>query len=302
MSNLVLNIRAVEAKDLPKMDLIGKCDPYLLFKTSYSKETYKTNFIRKTYEPKWNETITIPVPPQASDGIIHVELFDWDQIKKHDLISTHDFQINSFQLGKVIELWYSFFPAPKVKKPGKVHLIFHLANEGDTPFKEKFNIQQRSSNLDLKVSPLSEEDEATARAQFEKIDTNNDGHLEEAELDSYFRYSKQELRCFSKLIIELFGKNGGVTFDQFLKFYKSLAADRHSDDFIGRYIFDYIDTDHSKTIEAQEFMKIVNLINFPDGYKQDTIDRVESMDYEEFSRQFYTILRIAWRGQFQKTH
>lgn len=299
MSNLVLNINAVEAKGLPKMDVIGKCDPYLLFKLNNSKTVYKTEVIKKTYEPKWNQVIQIPIS-SAQGTTLHVELFDWDKITKHDLVSTHDFQINSFPLGKVIDMWYTFFAAPNVKHPGKVHLIFHLADKNDTPFREQFNMQQRSSELNLSVSPLNEEDELEAREQFKIIDINRNGFLEEDELDSYFRQSKQELRCFSKLVIEIFGKNGSVNCDQFLKFYKSLAADRHSDEFIGRYIFDYIDTDHSGTIELQEFMKIVDLIKFPDGFKQDTLDRIDVMNYEEFSRQFYTVLRIAWRGQFQR--
>lgn len=154
----------------------------------------------------------------------------------------------------------------------------------------------------LDVAPLSDAEIADARQQFTLIDSNRNGILEESELDSYFRQSKQELRCFSKLIIQLFGKDGGVNVDQFLKFYKALSADRDSNDFIGRYIFDYIDSDHSGKIDASEFQQVVDLIKFPDGYKQDTIDRVDQMDYEDFSKRFYTLLRMAWRGTLRRLY
>lgn len=147
---------------------------------------------------------------------------------------------------------------------------------------------------------LSDAEIAEARQQFTMIDSNRNGKLEENELDSYFRQSKQELRCFSKLVIKIFGEDNCVSCDQFLKFYKSLTAERDSDEFIGRYIFDYIDSDHSGTIEASEFQEVVDLIKFPEGTKQETIDRADKMDYEEFSKRFYTILRMAWRGLLRR--
>lgn len=150
------------------------------------------------------------------------------------------------------------------------------------------------------LPPLSDAEIEEARQQFTLIDSNRNGLLEENELDSFFRQSRQELRCFSKLIINIYGKDGSVDVEQFLKFYKALTAERDSEDFIGRYIFDYIDTDHSGTIEAEEFQKVVDLIKFPDGTKQDTIDRADQMDYEQFSKRFYTLLRMAWRGLIRR--
>ena len=152
------------------------------------------------------------------------------------------------------------------------------------------------------LPPLSEAEIEEARQQFTIIDSNRNGVLEESELDTYFRQSKQELRCFSKLVIEIFGSNGTVSPDQFIKFYKALTSPKESNDFIGRYIFDFIDDDHSGTIEASEFQRVVDLIKFPPGTKQETIDRVDKMDYNDFSKRFYTLLRMAWRGLIQRTY
>lgn len=132
---MILHIRAVEAKDLPKMDVVGKSDPFLKFRVTPSKETYKTKFVKQTFEPKWNEEFHIPVPNQ--DSVLHVELFDMDKVSADDLISTRDFELNHFKVGEVYEDWYNFFKAPGVDKPGCVHLVIHLANAGDTPFAGK---------------------------------------------------------------------------------------------------------------------------------------------------------------------
>ncbi|KAK8842498.1 hypothetical protein M9Y10_026089 [Tritrichomonas musculus] len=292
---MILHVRAIEARDLPKMDVIGKVDAYLKFKLSSDLEhKQKTHVIKKNYNPVWNEEFHFKVDPSKNE-VLHAELYDWDKVSANDLISTHDFEISSFQPGRVIEIWETFFPAPKVHKPGRVHLVFHLANEGDEPFVEKF-VADRGATTDLLISPLTEDEMQEARQKFTIIDTNRNGVLEESELDSYFRQEKRELQCFSKLICEIYGTDGQVSVDQFFQFYKSLAADRNSDEFIGRHIFDYIDTDHSGTIEAKEFQKVVDLIKIPDGFKYETIDRVDVMNYEQFSDHFYTLLRMAWRG------
>lgn len=296
---MILHIRAVEAKGIPKMDVIGKADPYLSLRLSSSSTQYKTKVVKKCYEPVWNEEFHIKVNP-ASDEVLHLELYDWDKVSNDDLISTRDFEIAAFVPGKVSDIWTTFFKAPKVKKPGKVHLVFHLANEGDTPFVEKL-IADCSVQMPQSISPLTTQDMSKAREQFAQIDQNCNGLLEEQELDNFFRQSKEELRCFSKLVIEIFGQNGSVNVDQFFTFYKSLTADRNSDEFLGRYIFDYIDSDHSGKIDSQEFQKVVDLIKFPEGTKQDIIDRAsEEMDYNEFSKNFYTLLRMAWRGLLRR--
>lgn len=298
---MILHVRACDAKDVPKMDVgTGTCDPFLVFKLrSKPNERHKTKVIKKTYEPVWNEEFHFPIK-KGVDEVLHVELKDWDRLSANDLISTRDFEINSFQLGKVIDWRDSFFVAPKVEKPGRVHLIFHLANEGDEPFKEKV-LENHYSHINLVINPLTQTEIQDAREQFAQIDKDGNGVLDENELDYYFKSSKAELSCFSKLIIEIYGKNGGVSIDQFLQFYKSFAAPRDSDDYIGRHIFDYIDNDHSGTIEASEFQKVVDLIKFPEGTKQDTIDRVDQMDYEEFSKRFYTLLKMAWKGLVQRS-
>ena len=135
MSKLALYVHAVEAKDVPKMDVIGKCDPFMVLRMdSKPSETWKTKDIKQTYEPHWDQVFKIPI--NNTLDTLQIQLFDKDNFTDDDLISTKNFQISQFQLGKVVDAWYDFIPHKGVKKGGKVHLIFHLANATDAPFKE----------------------------------------------------------------------------------------------------------------------------------------------------------------------
>lgn len=134
---MILHIKAIEAKDVPKMDFIGKSDPFLKFTLNTSSQEYRTKTIKKTLAPVWHEEIHIPITSEMND-LLHISLYDEDKISKSDLISTRDFPVSDFPIGKVIEDWYDFSPNPKLAKKsisgGKVRLIFHLANSGDEPF------------------------------------------------------------------------------------------------------------------------------------------------------------------------
>lgn len=130
---MILHIRAVEACDVPKMDIIGKSDPYLKFKISTSSQVWKTKVKKNTHVPVWNEEFHLPITSGMSDQL-HIELFDKDDISKDDIISTQDFDVKSFPIGKIIEQWYDFSPAKGVKKGGRVRLVFHLTKSGHDAF------------------------------------------------------------------------------------------------------------------------------------------------------------------------
>ncbi len=51
----------VRAKDLPKMDLNGEADPFVVAKLG-EKTLYTTRIIKKTRQPEWNETFRLYLP------------------------------------------------------------------------------------------------------------------------------------------------------------------------------------------------------------------------------------------------
>lgn len=129
-----LHIRAVEATEVPKMDAIGKSDPYLKFNLSTSSQEWKTKHKNNTDKPVWNEEFHLPITSSMNDQLT-ISLYDKDDISKDDLISTMSFNVRNFQVGKIVDQWYTFQPAKGVKNPGKVRLVFHLDKSGKPAFK-----------------------------------------------------------------------------------------------------------------------------------------------------------------------
>lgn len=134
---MILHIRAIEACNVPKKDIIGLSDPYLKFETSTSTQKWKTKYIRNTKTPEWNEEFHIPITSLLND-ILYVSLWDKDDISKDDFISSIDFNVrDEFPLGKVLDKWYQMRPGEGTKEGGKVRLIIQLNKSGYEPFSEE---------------------------------------------------------------------------------------------------------------------------------------------------------------------
>lgn len=121
---MILHVQAIEACNLPDMDIIGKSDPYLKFKFDFSNKIWKTQYKNNTDSPVWNETFHFPVS-NLTDKLC-IELYDQDTISKDDLISSMTFQMSDFRINETVDKWYLFTPIEGLKHGGKVHLIFRL--------------------------------------------------------------------------------------------------------------------------------------------------------------------------------
>ncbi|KAK8865173.1 Protein Aster-C [Tritrichomonas musculus] len=118
----MLHVKAIEATDVPKMDIIGQSDPYLVFKLSSSDKTWKTEYKNNTSTPVWNEEFHLPLSKNLDDHLT-IELYDKD-FKFDDLISTIVINVNLIPAGKEFNSWYNFNPVEGVKKGGRVRLSF----------------------------------------------------------------------------------------------------------------------------------------------------------------------------------
>ena len=128
-----LNIKVVEAKDLPKMDLFGKLDPYVVMLISNSQIVQKTSVIEKNYSPVWNESFKFMVKNTDAETITFM-IKDKDNGNSDDAVSRLILKINSFPVGETVEKWYNCVPAPNVKKGGQLHLIIKLSEPTEKPF------------------------------------------------------------------------------------------------------------------------------------------------------------------------
>jgi len=78
----VLQLTIVEAQNLIAGDDDGWSDPYCrILVGSHHK---KTRTIRKSLNPRWNETFSFPVHPKDKDLVI--EVWDWDAVGRDDFL------------------------------------------------------------------------------------------------------------------------------------------------------------------------------------------------------------------------
>ena len=128
----VLNLNVVEARDIDKMDSIGKTDPYCEITFPGSKMV-KTSVKKNTLTPNWNETFRFPVFNMKSQ--LEILMKDED-VMKDDKMANLELHLNALKIGDVVDCWLPMTPI-KAKKGGEIHLIIHLAEKDDPPFAKK---------------------------------------------------------------------------------------------------------------------------------------------------------------------
>lgn len=83
-----LQVTVVSGKSLCAADRGNKSDPYVKFYLSTQKEhLYKTDTVKKTLNPEWNETFECSVSSRIDD-VFRVEVYDWDQVGEDDHLGT----------------------------------------------------------------------------------------------------------------------------------------------------------------------------------------------------------------------
>ncbi|CCD24627.1 Tcb3p NDAI_0D03130 [Naumovozyma dairenensis CBS 421] len=77
-----LKLKFISADNLMSADRNGKSDPFVVAYVDRKKE-YKTQIIKKTLSPVWNETAKIPIPARDRNQLI-LNVFDWDRAGDND--------------------------------------------------------------------------------------------------------------------------------------------------------------------------------------------------------------------------
>jgi hypothetical protein len=126
---LTFHLKAVEATDVPQMDLGGKADPYVEFNISNKARQLKTTCINSTLTPKWDQEFHVDL--FSTDTQLDVQMKDQDLLTD-DLISSREINLYLFQPLKVYDLWLVTYPSNKApsKSFPMLHLIIHLAPKG----------------------------------------------------------------------------------------------------------------------------------------------------------------------------
>ena len=118
---LIMHIYALEAINIPKMDLMSKTDPYVVFR--FEKDTIgtRTKYLEDTLTPQWNQLIDLIITDINEDLIIEI----WDKNIKFDkMICSTKLNIKKYLNGEPEFLWI---------KIGKVSLniAIHVKKEGE---------------------------------------------------------------------------------------------------------------------------------------------------------------------------
>ena len=103
-----LTVEVAQAKNIPKMDLLGRCDTYcvLIVSGDGKQSVYTTTVIPKNNNPEWNETFSWLVSSK-SDRVLTITLMDKDTFKSDDLIGCVFINLHELPLDKEVNQWYA---------------------------------------------------------------------------------------------------------------------------------------------------------------------------------------------------
>ena len=130
---LILNIRAIEAKEFPNN--AGKTDPYLELYYKDDVNKIRTRTLNNTMTPQWLQEFMFYITDINEPFL--VKLWDENDLMKNSALSEVSIDLSkSFKLNYVYDDWYDMTPLGSYKIGGKVRLCIQIAdyNSPDTPF------------------------------------------------------------------------------------------------------------------------------------------------------------------------
>lgn len=159
-----VHIKAFDAKDVIKMDVGSKSDPYLRFRIKNKKDTaVQTQVISNTLNPVWNEELELLSYDRKND-IIEVDMLDEDTKKDDKMMNTIEIPIGEHPDND----HYVFDDSVKLKKKnaGKVHFEMQfLPLVANAVQPQQANAEPVQATQEENVSPVKDE---------EKVEPAND--------------------------------------------------------------------------------------------------------------------------------
>eukprot|EP00033_Pygsuia_biforma_P002484 GCRY01002754.1.p1 GENE.GCRY01002754.1~~GCRY01002754.1.p1 ORF type:complete len:1277 (-),score=458.89 GCRY01002754.1:265-4095(-) len=119
-----LQVRCYRAENLPKMDRMGKCDGYVQAK--FAGQSINTKWIKKSYDPVWNEELRIPVLTPTMSNVIEVSLWDHDKASADDLIGKTYLTFTDILSDMFGPRWVNFYGTADSTMREKLHSLTNL--------------------------------------------------------------------------------------------------------------------------------------------------------------------------------
>jgi hypothetical protein len=127
----VVQVMIVEARNLPKMDLLRSIDPYVLIFCASNIDganttgavSFKTETKKKNRNPVWDEECEIPLV--GSVNMLTATIFDADDMSSDDLVGCVHVHLHDLDPGVEVDDWYDIVNPkmnPERLKTAQIHL------------------------------------------------------------------------------------------------------------------------------------------------------------------------------------
>jgi hypothetical protein len=121
-----LDVRIVEARNLPNTELIGKPDPYVVVQVEQS--SHKTSVASSTTNPKWDEVFKFVV---ADPDSCQLELKLWNKnMVSDDFMGLYKMNLSGLERGVVKDQWILL---QQCKTNAEIHVRIMAHDFGRTP-------------------------------------------------------------------------------------------------------------------------------------------------------------------------
>lgn len=117
-------VRVIEARDIPKMDLIGETDAYCILQLNPDTKRFQTKVCEDTRTPVWKTEFDFQIIDRGSDRL-WIEMLDKDLLNSEVIGAVTIFPGNLIP-GLVADAWYPVTPYPGRGTAGSIHLQCQL--------------------------------------------------------------------------------------------------------------------------------------------------------------------------------
>ena len=138
-SKLQLDLKIVQACDLPAADRGGTSDPFV--QVSVARHKVRTKTVKKTLNPEWNEQYEMKDVVLTDN--VRITIWDYDVIGKNDLLGQVEIPLSKIELNTPFEKWYAVPMELAAEKEPPVFIYF------DVKVIAAKNLRPRSFRMDV---------------------------------------------------------------------------------------------------------------------------------------------------------